>query len=150
MENCKTDEYLKENKIWKIMIVDDEKDIHKIIRMIFDHHLIDENKIEIFSAYNSFEAIDILKENDDIAVALVDIVMETEDAGIDCVKRIRDELENIDIRLILKTGYRSQIPEDDILKKYDISYFRQETDLTSQVIHELFCSTIKDYKGRIE
>ncbi len=131
---------------WKMLIVDDEKDIHKIIKMIFDNLLIDDCKMEILSAFNVDEAIKILSENNDVAVAVVDIVMETEEAGIKCVERIRSELKNHKIRLILKTGYPNQKPGPDFIKKYDISMFKQETELTTQVVSEMIQTTVREFK----
>ncbi len=148
MGRCNTNKFEKNNRTWKILIVDDEQDIHKIIKMIFDNHKIDDMNLEIFSACNSDEAIFLLKENSDIAVALVDIVMETEDAGINCVRRIRNELKNDKIRLILKTGYPSQIPGPEILEAFDISMFKQETDLTTQIIIEMICTSIKEFQTK--
>ena len=69
-------------KEWKLLIVDDEDDVHRITRLALTGLRYDGLKIKFLSAYSGEEACKILSENNDIALVLLDVVMETDNAGI--------------------------------------------------------------------
>ena len=96
---------------WKILIIDDEPDIHEVTKMSLKNFEFAGRKLEFLNAYSAEQAKTILNEANDIAIALVDVVMESEHAGLDLVKYICNDLENDFIRLILRTGQPGQAPE---------------------------------------
>ena len=58
------------------------------------------------------------------AVILLDVVMETDDAGIALVQHIREQQRNIDMQIVLRTGQPGVAPESDIMRRYEINgYF---------------------------
>ena len=97
---------------WRILVVDDDADIQSVTRLILANIVFKNRPIELISAYSAAEARDILSTQKNIAVALLDVVMETDDAGLELVKIIRNELHNNVIRIILRTG---QSPEKNPL-----------------------------------
>ena len=78
-------------KPWKILIADDDEQTHLVTKLALSDITIFDRDIEFLHAYSSIEAFSILKENRDITVILLDVVMETENAGLDLVKKIREE-----------------------------------------------------------
>ena len=109
-EDASEENRVKSEKKWKILIVDDEQDIHDVTMLSLNDFEFGGRGLQFLSAYSAKQAIEILNDNTDIAVALVDVVMEDEHAGLNLIKRIREELNNELIRLILRTGQPGQAP----------------------------------------
>lgn len=97
---------------WKILLVDDEPDVHKVTEIVLRNFKFEGRPLEILNAYSGSEARTILQNHQDIAVALVDVVMESDDAGLNLVDHIRNETDNHRVRLVLRTGQPGQAPEE--------------------------------------
>lgn len=132
--------------LWKILIVDDEEDIHILTKMVLNDYSFENKKLKIFSAYSGKEAIDFLKKEKDIALIFLDVVMETEDAGLKCVKSIREDLENDMTRIILRTGQPGQAPEQEVIVDYDINDYKAKTELTSSKLFTAVTASLRSYK----
>lgn len=135
---------------WKILIVDDDESVHAITKVALQNKLFDGKELELISAMSAQEAKEIFSEHDDIVMALIDVMMETPDAGLQLVNYIREDLNNNLIRLILRTGQPDQIPEDEILNRYDINDYKEKTELTSQKLYTLIRISIKQYEQLIK
>ncbi len=134
---------------WRILIIDDEPDIHDVTQMSLSNFEFAGRGLEFLNAYSAREALKILQETPDIAVALVDVVMETEHAGLDLVKAIREEMGNDFIRLILRTGQPGQAPERKVIKEYDINDYKEKTELTSQKLYSTIYTSLRSYRDLI-
>ena len=130
----------------KILIVDDEIAIHTITVAALEDKLFDDKKVEILTALSAQEAKELLEKYDDIALALIDVVMETPEAGLELVKYIREESQNKIIRLVLRTGQPSQAPEEQVINHYDINDYKEKTELTVQKLYTLVRTSIKQYQ----
>lgn len=135
---------------WKILIVDDERIVHESTKMVLNDFVFQEKKLLFLSAYNAVEAEKILVEHDDIAVILLDVVMEKEDSGLKLVKYIRDELKNTFIRIILRTGQPGQAPEEEVVVNYDINDYKMKTELTLQKLLTTVVSALRSYSNIME
>ncbi len=131
---------------WRILIVDDEPDIHDVTQMSLSSFEYAGRGLEFFNAYSAAEALKILEQTPDIAVALVDVVMETEHAGLDLIKTIRNEMKNEFIRLILRTGQPGQAPERRVIREYDINDYKEKTELTSQKLYSTIYTSLRSYR----
>ncbi len=131
---------------WKVLVVDDEPEMHRITRLTLGQFEFDRKPLELIHAYSAKEAIDILTVTPDIALALLDVVMETETAGLDVVQYIRDTLRDHAIRIVLRTGQPGQAPEDAVVAKHDINDYKDKTELTSQKLRTLLRSSIRSYR----
>ena len=107
-------------------------------------------ELEIFSAYSSSEAKTILHEEEDIALALIDVVMDTPTAGLDLVNYIRNDLENKLIRLIIRTGQANDFPQMHVIQHYDINDFKEKTELTLERLYTTIRTSVKQYEQLIE
>ena len=131
---------------WKLLIIDDEPDIHAATVMALDGFSFADRKLRLLHAYSAAEAREILATHSDIAMAFVDVVMESDDAGLQLVKYIREELNNLMIRLVIRTGQPGVAPERTVIEQFDIDDYKEKTELTVQ---KLFTSTrggIKAYR----
>ncbi|WNV06720.1 DUF3369 domain-containing protein [Candidatus Methylospira mobilis] len=124
---------------WKIMIADDDIDVHTVTKLVFHDFSFKGRSLQFIDAYSGDEACNLLTQHPDTAVILLDVVMESEHAGLDTVKRIRKEIDNTLVRIILRTGQPGQAPEQHVVVDYDINDYKSKTELTSQ---KLFTSLI--------
>lgn len=126
-----------EESTFKIMIVDDDEQVHIITQLMLKSFDYDNHKLEFVSAYSGKEAKELLKDHPDVAVVFLDVVMESSTAGLDVVKYLREELKYEMTRIILRTGQPGEAPEAQIIRDYDINDYRLKTDMT---IERLFTS----------
>lgn len=135
-----------ESKSWKMLIVDDEPDVHEITRIALKGFSFDGKKLELISAYSAEQAKKILQEDSNFAAAMIDVVMETEEAGLDLVNFIREEIGLSHIRLIVRTGQPGKAPERYVIDNFDIDDFKEKTDLTTLKMYTMSRSSIKSYR----
>ncbi len=134
-----------QHEYWTILVVDDEESVHAITNVALKNKLFDGRKLKILTAMNGFEARALLTQHNDIALALIDVVMETPSAGLDLVNYIRNDLNNKTIRLVLRTGQPNQAPEESVINFYDINDYKEKTELTAQKLYTLIRTSIKQY-----
>jgi len=134
---------------WKVLIVDDESEVHHITKLVLSGFLFASRKIEFYSAYSSSDAVAILERERDIAVILLDVVMESDDAGLRLVRYIRDDLDNHTSRIILRTGQPGRAPENKVILEYDINDYKEKTELTAQKLYTVMIAAIRSYKDII-
>lgn len=120
------------NHSWKILVVDDEVDVHKVTRLVLADFKFAGRTVELISAFTGEQAKDILRVSRDIAIVLLDVVMEEYDTGLKLVEFIRNELNNNYVRIILRTGQPGQAPEREVIVQYDINDYKSKTELTSE------------------
>ncbi len=131
---------------WKMMIVDDVEDVHNVTRMIFDDYVFDGRNMTFLSAYSGEEARRLIAEHPDTAVILLDVVMETDHAGLDVVRYIREELQNAIVRIILRTGQPGQAPEKKVIIEYDINDYKTKEELTSSRLFTAVTSALRSFR----
>ena len=135
--------------VWKILIVDDEEEVHHITKLVLAGFAFAGRKLEFISAYSSKQAKDCLERAHDIAVILLDVVMETDDAGLRLVQFIREEIDNHAVRIILRTGQPGQAPATRVILEYDINDYKEKTELTAQKLYTTMIAAIRSYKDII-
>ena len=74
---------------WCVLLVDDEPQVHEVTRLALRGFEFQQRGLELLSAYSAAEARAVFAQRDDIALALIDVVMETEHAGLDLVRYLR-------------------------------------------------------------
>lgn len=134
------------DQTWKVLIADDEPDVHKVTRMVLHNFSFDGLKLELISAYSGQEAKDIMASRDDIALAMLDVVMEDEHAGLEVARYIREDLHNRYTRLVLRTGQPGQAPENEVIRNYDINDYKDKTELTTTKLNTLLYATLRSYR----
>jgi len=133
-------------KPWRILVVDDEEGIHGITRMIFRGYEFEGRPIELISALSGSEARDKLEQHTDIALVLLDVVMETDNAGLMLVDHIRNELNNKDIRIILRTGHPGYAPETEVIVNYDINDYLSKAELSASRLLTSVVVALRSYR----
>jgi response regulator RpfG family c-di-GMP phosphodiesterase len=132
---------------WHILVVDDEPSVHDVTRLTLGRLDVFERPIKLHSAFSAAEAREMLQDSEvSFCMAFVDVVMETQNAGLELVRWIRNELQNSEIRLILRTGQAGMAPESDVIRHYDINDYRSKTDLTAQSLSTCVYNAVRGYR----
>lgn len=133
-------------KPWKVAIIDDETDVHEVTKLTLRKFTFENRGLEFLSAHSAKEGIALFEEHRDIALAFVDVVMETDDAGLRLIDEVRNTQKNYSTRLILRTGQPGQAPEEDVIKQYDINDYKAKTELSSTKLKSCVYSSIRSYR----
>lgn len=129
----------------KVLIVDDDTDIHAMTKLALRGLSFENYDLEIIHAYSGLEAYSTLQEQDDIAVILLDVVMESECAGLELVRKIRSELFLDKVRIILRTGQAGYAPELETIEQYDINDYRVKTELTRERLYGCLMTALRSH-----
>ncbi len=135
-----------QNKPWKIIIADDEEEVHAVTQMVLEDVVFEDRRIEFLSSYSGESTIELLKNNPDVAIILLDVVMEKDDSGLYVARYIREELKNQLVRIILRTGQPGQAPERKVITEYDINDYKEKTELTAQKLYTSVLSSLRAYR----
>lgn len=130
---------------WNVLVVDDEPDIHHVTKLALSNIDFLKRPLNILSCYSGSEALNLLASRDDIALVLLDVVMETEDAGLNVARDIREKLHNHHVRIILRTGQPGVAPERHVIENYDINDYKAKTELTRDKLYTAVLGTLRSY-----
>jgi response regulator RpfG family c-di-GMP phosphodiesterase len=131
---------------WTVLIVDDDPEVHAITRLVLKGFEYDGRGLRLLSALSAAEARSLLATPQEIALALVDVVMESDSAGLLLVKHIREDLQNRDMRIVLRTGQPGMAPEESVIRNYDINDYKSKTELTTTKLNTLLFSALRSYR----
>lgn len=137
----------KNKKEWNILIVDDDEEIHTVTRMALSDLEVNDRTLKFLHAYSGKEAKAILDDyGSNIAIILLDVVMETDDAGLTVVHYLRETLHRHEPRVILRTGQPGFAPEEEVIKTYDINDYKTKTELTRAKLLTTVISSVRSYQ----
>ena len=131
---------------WRVMIIDDDPDVHSATMFALGNLEIQQRPLSFLHAYSATEAREILANELDIAVILLDVAMEHEDAGLKLIHYIRNTLAMTDVRIILRTGQPGYAPEIDAIRDYDINDYKTKSELTRTKLYTTITSAIRSYE----
>lgn len=132
---------------WRVLIVDDDVDVHVVTKFSLSNVCFRGRRLSFLHAYSGEEALTTLRNTPDIALVLLDVIMETSDAGLNVARQIRDNLHNSLVRIVLRTGQPGQALEHSIILDYDINDFWCKTDLTTRKLFTTVISSLRAYAG---
>jgi response regulator RpfG family c-di-GMP phosphodiesterase len=126
--------------------------VHEVTKLVMAGFEMDGRGLQFTHCYSAAEARDALAQPNDIALILLDVVMETEHAGLDLARHIREDIGNLNVRIILRTGQPGQAPEEQVIRDYDINDYKEKTDLTRRKLITVFYAGLRAYRDlmRIE
>ncbi len=134
------------DRLWKVAVIDDDPAVHDGTRYALYDYRLRGDGIELLSAFSAAEGRELMKANTDIAVILLDVVMESENAGLELVGYIRDVLKNDMVRIILRTGQPGQAPERDVIVNFDINDYKAKTELTADRLFTVITAGLRSYQ----
>lgn len=131
---------------WKIAVIDDDQAVHEGTRFALSDYTLNGQTLEILSAYSAAEGRVLMRQHPDVAAVLLDVIMETDDAGLALVEYIRNELHNETVRIILRTGQPGQAPERRVIVDYDINDYKAKTELTADKLFTSLTAALRSYQ----
>lgn len=132
---------------WKVLLVDDEKDIHAVLNMALRDMRVEGKPLQLMDAHSAAEAKQILAENPDISLILLDVVMESELAGLNLVRHIRRDICNRMVQIVLVTGQPGYAPQREVVTDYEIDGYRLKSELTADKIFVSVYVALRTYKA---
>ena len=136
---------MKPRESWKVLVVDDEPEVHAVTAMVLREVTFRGRPIELIPAYTAADAMRILEGGSEIALILLDVVMESEHAGLELVRFVRRELKNPTVRIMLRTGQAGRAPEESVIMKYDINDYREKTELDARKLLTSVVASLRSY-----
>lgn len=130
---------------WRILIVDDEPDVHDLTRMLIGRMVFSGRRVVLDCVPSGVSAAACLEAHPDTALILLDVVMETDDAGLRLVEHIRHRLGNRDVQIVLRTGQPGQAPEREVMLDYDINGYFLKTELTAQKLNSIVIAALRTH-----
>jgi putative nucleotidyltransferase with HDIG domain len=132
---------------WQVLVVDDEKDVHTATRLAIQDIRYKDKGLELLYASSAAEGFEAVRTHPELSLILLDVVMETDDAGLKLVHRIRNELDNQVVRIVLRTGQPGQAPEQEVILDYDINDYKTKTELTVQKLFTTVIASLRAYEN---
>ena len=133
-------------KPWRVLIVDDDTDVHKATELAMQGLQVEGQPLAFLHAKSAAEARALLRQEPDIAVVLLDVVMESDDAGLQLVRHIREELRLRAVRIVLRTGQPGYAPEIETVQAYDINDYKTKSELTRTRLYTVLTAAIRSYR----
>ncbi len=138
-EKTEAQEYL-------VLVVDDDEYVHQLTTMVLKNFRFEGTDIRLESVMSASAAKEFLAEQPDVAVILLDVVMETDDAGLQLVNHIRNTLHDNEVRLLIRTGQPGAAPEESVFHDYDINDYLSKTDLTAHKLRMALLNALRSYR----
>ena len=130
----------------KIIIADDDVEVHSITKMILRDFQFENQSLEFIDTYSGEETKEALSTHPDTAILFLDVVMEKNHSGLEVVSYLRNTLKNDMTRIILRTGQPGEAPEDKIIRDYDINDYRLKTEMTVQRLTTTLYNALRNYR----
>ena len=131
---------------WKVLIVDDDADVHQATVLALSKAQIQGRRIRFLHAYSAQQAVECLREESNVAAILLDVVMEQDSAGLNLVRTIREDLGLSDLRIILRTGQPGTAPEIAVIRDYDINDYKTKSELSRNSLYSTLTASIRSYE----
>ena len=131
---------------WRVLVVDDDQDVHRATELALRGLQVEGRPLSLVHAYSAAEARAAVEAVPDLAVILLDVVMETEDAGLQLVRHVRQDLQREAVRIILRTGQPGYAPELDTIRHYDINDYKTKSELTRVRLFTSLTTAVRSYR----
>jgi CheY-like chemotaxis protein len=128
---------------WKIVIADDDINVHETTLLALSGVKIHGRTLEFLHAYSAAEARQLVHDHADTALILLDVVMETVDAGLKLINVLREELHRHELRIVLRTG-QPGYAKDNMMDDYPIDGYTTKSKLTRSLLISMLTDTLGD------
>ena len=132
---------------WIILLVDDDNDVIEVSKLVLEDIEFEGRPVRILTASSGREGQRIFETVPGIAVAFIDVVMETDHDGLELVEFVRNKLGNRDTRLILRTGNPGAAPPLDIVRHLEIDDYKEKTEMTAERLEISLLTALRNYRS---
>jgi two-component sensor histidine kinase/CheY-like chemotaxis protein len=131
---------------WTVLVVDDEPDVHTVTRLALAGFRFEGSPIRLIEARSAAQARAALEAESACTVVLLDVVMESDDAGLKLARWIRESLKNPFVRIVLRTGQPGAAPEEAVMADYDIHDYYAKTEISARRLRTTVTSGIRAWR----
>lgn len=131
---------------WIVLMADDDGAIHLVTEMVLKDFEFEDRPLKMLRAYSAEQTLNVLKQEPKVAVLLLDVVMESLNAGLDAVPIIRNELKNKRVRIIITTGHAGTATVSEIIRQYDVNDFKNKTCLDNEKLKDTVTFALRGYR----
>ena len=128
---------------WRLLVVDDEPSVLNATELVLKDHRCAGRRLALTRAQSAAEARAILAQDPPFALALVDVVMETEHAGLELIDHIRHEPALSSMRVVVRSGQAGRVDRATVLARGDIDGYWSKTELSAAVLRQSVCQTLQ-------
>ena len=129
-----------------VLVVDDDETVIQVTRLVLSRYRFEDKALDLICACSAQEAIKILSQRGDIAIVLLDVVMESDDSGFEVVSFIRNNQHNYTTRILLRTGQPGLAPERQVINEYDINDYIAKTEATTDRLNLSITNALRSYR----
>ena len=133
-------------KNWVVLSVEDNQPYQDVLESALQEVSFKGRKIELLRATSAASAATILSKRQDISLILLDIVMETDDAGFYLIDTIRNVIGDELLRIVVLTGQPGVKPHDKAINEYNISEYWNKTDLSADKLKSVVVSNLRTWQ----
>jgi CheY-like chemotaxis protein len=130
---------------WKILVVDDDWGTFEITTLALKNLPHFNDTLELYYAPSAAAAIKFLKNNHNVAIILLDIVMESNDAGLKVIDYVRDVQNDFFTQIVVRTGYHGPISENGLMFLYDIQGYLSKSELLAYDLRLTILFSLRNY-----
>jgi CheY-like chemotaxis protein len=134
----------------RVLVADDEPDVLAVTRLSLRGMRHGGRPVELVPTTTGAGTVEAMKSDPSIAVILLDVVMETDTAGLDACRAIREELGNRYVRILLRTGQPGAAPERATIDDYDIDGYLPKAELTTNRLYAAVRTALKAYEELVD
>lgn len=132
-------------RVWRVLAVDDDVDFQRATAFALSELEVLGGRVELVQAFSCREAQMMLAQQHDIALVLLDVVMETEDAGLRLIHSLREVIGNRDARVVLLTGEPGLAPAHEVMRDYDINDYWAKSELCAERLLTVLTAAVRGY-----
>jgi CheY-like chemotaxis protein len=130
------------HRSWRILIADDDHSVHEATVAALSGQRVHQRELRFLHAYSAAETLSLLGTDETVDLLLLDVVMETPDAGLRAVTEIRERLGRRELKIIIRTGQPGHAPEQEIRREYAIDGYAKKAELTRSLLRDVIAGAL--------
>ncbi|HEY1793541.1 MAG TPA: hypothetical protein VGG34_11535 [Opitutaceae bacterium] len=138
---------------YPVLLVDDDPDVLSVSKLALRGIRVFGVPLDVHVAASKAEAIALLarrtsrlptgREVAPFAVALIDVVMETNTAGLELCAHIRETMKNGITQIYVRTGQAGLAPERAVIDRYDINGYFTKVEMNEQKLYTIVKAAVR-------
>lgn len=133
---------------FNVLLVDDEPDVLAVSKLALRRVSLYGLPVKVHTADSAAAARAFLTEHPEgrsVALALIDVVMETDTAGLDLCGWIREGLGDHVMPLVIRTGQAGKAPERAVIDAYEIAGYINKVEASEGRLYSLIKGGVRQY-----
>ena len=134
---------------YDVLLVDDEPDVLTVSSLALKQVRYHGVPLRVNAFASKAEAIAFLEHLADptsVAVAIVDVVMESDLAGLELCNHIRGVMRNDVTQLLIRTGQPGSYPQQHVAEAYEINGYMTKAEATAERLYTLIVNALRQYE----